>query len=121
MALFENLPVYQVSYDLLRDIYRLCINMERTYRFTLGERIQKEMTDLLLNIYRANSTRDKSVFLSAARENAIVVRLLLRVAHDEKQISRKSFIMVNDKIESASKQLTAWGKSVNTNIQQQDK
>jgi four helix bundle protein len=112
MALYENLPVYKVAYDLLMQTYRLCTNMERSYRYTLGERIQKEMTELMLNIYRANSDRDKRAHLQAAKENITVVRLLCRVAHDSKQIQMKHFIHVNEQIESISKQLTAWGKSV---------
>jgi hypothetical protein len=112
MALYENLPVYRVAYDLLRKTYRLCIGMQRTYRFTLGEQVQSQMTELMLNIYRANSVRDKPAHIRKARENAVAVRLLLRVAHDEKQIAMKRFIEVNDDIESISKQLTAWEKSM---------
>jgi hypothetical protein len=115
MALYENLPVYKVAYDLLREIYRISIDMQRTYRFTLGERVQKEMTELMLNIYRANSVREKTAHIRAARENVVVVRLLLRVAHEEKQIILRRFVEVNDKIESISKQLTAWEKSTINN------
>lgn len=112
MALYENLPVYKVSYDLLMQVYRLSSNMERTYRYTLGERIQTEMTELMLNIYRANSVYNKTVHIQTARENITVVRLLFRVAHDSNQIGIKPFISVNEQIESISKQLAAWGKSV---------
>ncbi|GHT14871.1 hypothetical protein FACS189426_21840 [Bacteroidia bacterium] len=111
MALYENLPVYKVAYDLLVQTYRLCMNMERSYRFTLGERIQNEMTELLLHIYRANSNRDKKAYLQSAKENITVVRLLFRVAHDSDQVHLKHFIVVNEHIESISKQLTAWEKS----------
>ncbi|NDW18742.1 four helix bundle protein [Dysgonomonas sp. 216] len=111
MALYENLPVYKVAYDLLLQVYRLCTNMERSYRYSLGERIQKEMTELILNIYRANSSREKKTYIQAAKENITVVRLLFRVAHDSKQLQVKHFVSVNEQIESISKQLTAWGKS----------
>jgi hypothetical protein len=111
MALYENLPVYKVAYDLLMHVYKLCMSMERSYRYTLGERIQKEMTELMLNIYRANCVREKKAYLQAAKENITVVRLLFRVAHDSKQVQMKHFIHVNEQIESISKQLTAWEKS----------
>ena len=111
MALYENLPIYKVSYELLMQVYRLCSNMERTYRYTLGERVQKELTELMLNIYRANSTREKVEHIRKARENVVVVRLLFRVAHDSKQIGLKMFVVISEQIESISKQLTAWEKS----------
>jgi hypothetical protein len=116
MALYENLPVYKVSYDLLMQVYKLSSGMERTYRYTLGERIQKEMTELLLNIYRANCVRSKAGHIQAGRENITVVRLLFRVAHDSKQVGIKAFIAVNEQIESISKQLAAWEKSTTKEI-----
>lgn len=112
MSLSENLPVFKTSYELLCVVYGLCVDMERAYRFTLGERLQKETTDLLLNIYRANSVVDKRCYIMAARENILVVRILFRVAYEKKQMAIKKWIVVNDHIESISKQLTAWGQYV---------
>jgi hypothetical protein len=111
MALAENLPVFKVAYELLKDIYRIGPHLDRAYRFTLGERVQDEITGLMLNVYRANCVYDKVAFIQAARENALVVRLLVRVLHDERQVTAKSFLLINDKIESISKQLAAWEKS----------
>jgi disulfide oxidoreductase YuzD len=85
--------------------------MERTYRFTLGERLQKEMTDIFLNVYRANNVTDKTTHIEHARENVEIVRLLFRLAYDEKQFSTKQYVETNEKIESISKQLAAWKKS----------
>ncbi len=112
MAYYENLPVYKTAYGLLMQIYRLTGNMGRAYRYTLGERIQNEITELMLNVYRANSVYDKTVHLKKARENIIVVRLLFRIAHESRQVGLKTFVSVSEEIESVSKQLTAWEKSM---------
>ena len=112
MALYDNLPVFKVSYDLLRSIYRICSRMERCFRFTLGERLQCDMIELITNIYRANTHTDKAPYLAKAREHLEVVRLLFRVAHDENQIVLKQYVIVCDMAESVSKQLTAWNKSL---------
>ncbi len=63
------------------------------------------------NIYRANSSQSKRPLLQAARENLEVVRLYLRLIKDLKQISLGKFVTLNEKIESVSKQLSAWQKS----------
>jgi hypothetical protein len=89
--------------------------MQRSFRFTLGERIQNTAVDLLQNIYRANSMHDKLPYIQQARDNLISIRLFLRLAHDKKQISAKLYLQTNDLIESAGKQLTSWGKSVMNN------
>ena len=99
---------------MLRFVYRESGNMTRTYRFTLGENLQKAMSELLLNVYRANCDFNKTKHIALARENTEMVRLMLRVAFDEKQMNVKQYIFANERIESVSKQLTAWGKASKT-------
>ena len=110
MVLYDQLPVYKATYDLLVDIFQLCQNMERDYKFTIGEELKKEVIKLIMNVYRANSRRDgKLSLIGDARENAEVVRLMLRLLQDLKQIKEeKRFVDMNEKLESISKQLTAW-------------
>lgn len=111
MATYDHLPVYKVCYDLLLLLFRVCGTMQRDYRFTLGESMKKELTELMVNVYRANCRQQKKLLLSQARENLEVVRLLLRLSMDLKLVPLKSFAVSNEKIESISKQLTAWERS----------
>ncbi|GHT77607.1 hypothetical protein AGMMS50262_19060 [Bacteroidia bacterium] len=60
--------------------------------------------------------REKLPHIKTARENVVVIRLLFRAAHDSKQIGMKQFVSVSEQIESISKQLTAWEKSMDKNI-----
>jgi hypothetical protein len=110
MATYDNLPVYKQTYDLLVQLFGICQNMERDFKFTIGENIKKEVIDLLLNVYRANcrDNNEKQPLIKGAQENLEVVRLLLRVLNDLKQIVLKEFVSANEKIESVSKQLAAW-------------
>jgi hypothetical protein len=71
---------------------------------------------LILSIYKTNSSPEKEIrflLLREARETLELIRLLLRLTKDLKQISLKSFVSLNEKIESISKQLSSWQKSVN--------
>ena len=86
-------------------------NFDREYKYTIGEDLKKETTEMIANIYRANSSQSKWQLLQSARENLEVVRLYLRLLKDLKQINLEKFINLNEKIESVSKQLTAWQKS----------
>ena len=111
MAIYNLLPVYKVSYDLLVDLFIFTKEFNREYKYTIGESLKKEAVEMITNIFRANSTRNKSPFIQKARENAEIVRLYLRLIKDLKQISLGRFVRLNEKIESVSKQLTAWQKS----------
>jgi four helix bundle protein len=111
MAIYDTLPVYKVSYDFLLDLFKFTKNFDREYKYTLGEDLKRETTEMIANIYRANSSQSRRPLLQSARENLEVVRLYLRLIKDLKQISLGKFVTLNEKIESVSKQLSAWQRS----------
>lgn len=111
MATYDNLPVYKKTYDLLLQLFRLGQNMERDYRYTIGENLKKEVIELLMNVYRANCRSERTDLIEAAREHTEVLRLLLRLLHDLKQISVKELAQANENIEDISRQLLYWQRS----------
>lgn len=112
MALFTNLPVYKQGYDLLLEIYKRTKNFPREYKYTIGERLKNEGLDMLINIYKANKSKqtNRLNYIENARENVETLRLIFRVASDLKVIGTKSFSFLTIKIEELSKQLTSWQK-----------
>lgn len=111
MALFYELPVYKSSYDLLMEIFELVKHFPREYKYTVGEKLKDEALEMIMNIYRANTRQQKKDTLQNAREHLEVVRLLMRLTKDMKQININRFVDVNKKIEDISKQLTGWQKN----------
>jgi hypothetical protein len=111
MAIYDTLPVYKVSYDFLVEIFKFTKHFSQEFKYTIGESIKKETIEMITNIYRANSSQSKKILLQSARENLEVIRLYLRLIKDLKQINLEKFIALNEKIESVSKQLSAWQKS----------
>ncbi|WXT99354.1 MAG: hypothetical protein Ctma_0050 [Catillopecten margaritatus gill symbiont] len=77
----------------------------KEYKYTVGESIKKETIEMIINIYRANSRKDKVKHIVKARENIEVIWVLLRLLRDLKQVNIKKFAGLNDKCESVSKQL----------------
>ena len=112
MAKYLELPVYKSAYDLLLLVFQLTHNLTREYKFTIGEKLKNEITDLLTNIYRASRVGDKREFIQQARENLEIVRLYIRILKDCRQINSKKHIFINQPIESVSKQLSGWHKSI---------
>lgn len=109
--IYDNLPVYKSTYDLLLMVFRLNRNFQRDYRYTLGENVKNELVALLVCIYQANSTVQKVPHLQKAREHVVVVKLQIRLLMDLKQINLKQYAAAAELIESISKQLAAWHKS----------
>lgn len=113
MAIYDNLPVYKQSYDLLLDVYTVSKNLSRDYRFSLGEELKKKIMDLMICIYHANANADeqKIKYLRSAREYVVEIKLFIRLLADLKQISISRQALFTEKVESVSKQLAAWEKS----------
>jgi len=109
MALYYNLPIYKASYDLVRLLFVISSSFSREYKYTVGQELKNEGLCIVKNIYRANKAIDKTIHIGKARENLEIIRLLVRLMQDFKQISLKLFVEINQAIEVISKQLTAWG------------
>jgi hypothetical protein len=60
MALYNDLPVYKSTYDLLIVIYKFTKDFTKEYKYTIGEKLKLETMELLTLIYKANSKRDKN-------------------------------------------------------------
>ena len=77
MAIYENLPVFKLSYDLLISVFRICSNLNREHRYSLGERLKSELMDLMIDIYKANCSEEKAPYLSEAREKIVALKNLI--------------------------------------------
>ena len=111
MAIYNELPIYKASYDLLLEIFRFVKNFSKEYKYSVGDSLKKEMIELITLIYRANASRDKISTLQEAREKVEVMRLLVRLMKDLSQISLAVFVRVSERIELVSRQLLGWQKS----------
>lgn len=111
MATYDNLPVYKASYDLLQEITLFRKQLDREYKYTIGERLVNETVEMIIGVFKANVSVAKKDLILRIREHLEIVRLLLRLLKDLKQISLKRFASINIKIEFVSKQLTGWMRS----------
>lgn len=111
MALYYHLPVYKESYDLLLQVFNAVTKIAREYKYTLGERLKNETTDLLVVIFEATKStlaQKKMIFIKKAQNCLEKIRLYSRLLKDLKVWGVSIQVTINQKIESISKQLTQW-------------
>jgi len=111
MTIYNHLPVYKASYELFLEIFKTVKDFNREYKYTIGENIKKESIEMIVDIYRANSSFSKKSQIEKAREKIETIRVLFRLIKDLRQISLIKFVEINEKIEDISRQLTAWERS----------
>ena len=113
MVLYDNLPVYKGSYDLLIQTFEVVKKFEKQYKYTLWDKIKNEIINLITSIYRANSSFDTRLWnIKKSREQIEILKLYFRLSRDLKILSLNNFADLILKIENLSKQLYAWEKSV---------
>jgi hypothetical protein len=104
MAQYQHLPIYKATYDLLNLITQKTRNFPRDFKYSLGDKIRNECIELVVHIYKANSSRDKTPFLENILERMQVIQLLIRLSKDMHLINVESFAQIVMLTDSISRQ-----------------
>jgi|GEM_PF-1513508 len=70
MSLYDELPVFKASYDLLLNVFQFTASFKREYKYTVGEKLKNETLALITLVYRANSSKEKVEIIQQARERS---------------------------------------------------
>lgn len=108
MAQYQHLPIYKLTYDILLRIMQITKNFPREYKYTLGQKLRDEIIDLVILIYRANSAKDKTEFLSMIVGRVQLIQLLIRLCHDIRIMQRKHYVDLAEKTDSLARQAQGW-------------
>ena len=113
MAQYQHLPIYKATYDLLRLVTQATSNFPRAYKYSLGEKLRTEAVELVVCIYKANSTRgtERVAHVSSFLERLQVVELILRLSKDLRLIDVKQFAEIVTMTDGLGRQATGWIKS----------
>lgn len=111
VAIYTNLPVYEECYQLLLQLVTFSRQMQRDFRYTLGEKLQQTVVDIIVLIFKANKTEQKTTHIADAREKLVEAQVMMRVLNDIRQLSDKQYVQLVERTTSVSKQLASWERS----------
>jgi len=111
MARYKHLPIYKATYDLLQKVTFYTRNFPRDFKYTLGDRLREEVINLVIYVYRANSSSNKLEHLAPLQERLLVVDLMLRLCQDLKLLDIKAYAICVELTNSLQKQANSWAKS----------
>ena len=113
MAQYQHLPIYKLTYLLLSKITCVTSGFSKNYKYSLGEKLRVEAVELVIYIYKANSTRgeDRVAHVSSFLERLQVVELILRLSKDLRLIDVKQFAEIVTMTDGLGRQATGWIKS----------
>lgn len=109
MAQYKHLPIYKSTYDLLEKITIITKNFPKDFKYTLGAKLREEVIELVIYIFKANSSRsNKKEFVEKVLERMQVVELLLRLSKDMRLMTIKHFSEVVVLSDSVGRQAQGW-------------
>lgn len=84
MAQYQHLPIYKTTYELLQLVTRATSAFPKAYKYSLGDKLRAEVVEMVVFIFKANSSRaDRATHAAALLERLQVVQLLMRLSRDD--------------------------------------
>ena len=108
MAQFAHLSVYKTAYTFLVELVQTTKNCPKEFKYSIAEKMQQISVDLILDIYRANSSIDKIPHLEHLLENVEMLNIYLRMCFDLQIISIEKYTVFIEKSGSIAKQTKGW-------------
>lgn len=113
MAQYKHLPIYKTTYELLEMVTRKTKDFPRAFKYSLGDKIRDECIDLVISIYKANSTKQRQDFIQHIIDRVQVIELMLRLSKDMHLINVASFSEIVTLTDSLARQAQGWIKYSN--------
>ena len=111
-AIYSNLPVYRDCYAVTLEFAKMRGALPRDTRYTIAQDLSRVLVEMMVTIYRANSSRsDKARLIAEMRRQAVEMQIYFRLLSDLHQLGAQKAAFFMDKVTSIGKQLAAWHKS----------
>ncbi len=104
----ELLPAVQKAYDVNRWLLPRIERFSRRYKFTLGDRLQVTALDLCLALVEAGHAASKERPLYRANRLLDQLRILLRLAADLEELTRRQHEHVSGLNEELGRMIGGW-------------
>lgn len=108
---FQNLPIFEKTYELILWLYPAVNKFPKSQRFVLGQQIENTALNILKGIIQANAERAKLPYLKQVSVELDKLRIIIRLAKDMKFFSVRQYEFSAGKINEIGKMLGGWIKS----------
>lgn len=108
----ETVNSISKTYDLIKWLVPTVAKFPRDKRYTLGQRIEDRLLDILGFLLEANYSKDKLELLKKANLQLEVFRYLIRLTHDLQLINLQRYEFISRETNEIGKLIGGWIKSV---------
>jgi len=112
--MFQDLAIFEKTYELILWLYPTVNKFPKSQRFVLGQHIESTVLKILEEIIQANQEMNKLLYLKQISVDLDKLRILIRLSKDLKFISVKQYQFAAEKVNEIGKMLGGWIKSCKT-------
>ena len=106
----EDLKAIPKTYDLLKWLLPIASKFPRDKRYSLGQRLENKLLDILALLIEANYSKTKVDLLKKANLDLEVLRHLVRLCYDLQFINLKRYEFCSQQINEIGKLVGGWIK-----------
>jgi four helix bundle protein len=107
----DDLIIFKKTYDFSKWLFQHTTNFPKSHRFSVAVQIENSILELLRQITVANHRKQKMPLLRQADETLLALKIFIRLSHDLKFISTKSFEFAIRQMQEIGRLLGGWIKS----------
>ncbi len=108
-----DIPIFKKTYNLYKDFYGFRNNVPKQDRFTIWQRCENIILEILENIIYASqlSKMEKLPILQKASLKLNFLRVFLRLCKETKVLDTKKYIHLEEDVDEIGRMLGGWIKS----------
>ena len=106
----DELVVITKVYDLILWSCNHTSRFPRNHRFVLGERIERNLYELLETLIQAKYSRDRQSLLDGANLKLEILRFQMRLAKDLDCVKLKSYEFASQAMEEIGRLVGGWAR-----------
>lgn len=108
----ENYPIIVKSYSLVLWYIQKIEKLPKNHRYTLGERIQNSLLELLMILSDTIYSKDKIALLLLANQEIERLRLLTKLIKDLSILSRDNYQFIISSLNEIGQMIGGWKKAL---------
>lgn len=108
----DELVVMTKTYDLILWSCQHTSKFPRNHRFVLGERIERNLYNLLETLIQAKYTRERTHLLKTANLTLEILRFQIRLAKDLNCLRVNSYQFASEQINEIGRLIGGWLKTL---------
>lgn len=108
-----DIPIFQKTYELYKLFYQYLVNFPKKDRYTLGQRCENAILDLLEAITQAGQLpkAKKLPVLQKASTKLDLTKVLIRLCKDLKILDNQKYLTLESELQEIGRMLGGWIKA----------